>query len=108
MIVSFIEIYISYHALFNVTLEDSLGNGVNGGKAKDIYFENITAYRSYGLAARILVQNGSTLGKVYLDNIRFNDKLLQETSLSNKDEVSIVHYSSSWAKSNLKINTNIE
>ena len=103
-----IEIYISYHALVNVTLEDSLGNGVNGGKAKDIYFENITAYRSYGLAARILVQNGSTLGKVYLDNIRFNDKLLQESSLSNKDEVSVVHYSSSWAKSNLKINTNIE
>ncbi len=100
-----IEIYVSYHALINVTLEDSLNNGKNGGKAKDLYFENITAYRSYGYAVAINVQSGSTLGKVYLDNIKYNDKVLKTTDITNKEEVNITHYSSTWVKSNLKINT---
>ena len=100
-----IEVYISYHAIINITLEDSLSNGIDGGKARDIYFENITAYRAYGLALRIYVQSGSSLGKVYLDNIKYNEHKLEESDLTS-ESVSILHYSPSWSiTSNVKVNS---
>ena len=100
-----IEVYISYHAIINITLEDSLSNGIDGGKARDIYFENITAYRAYGLALRIYVQSGSSLGKVYLDNIKYNEHKLEESDLTS-ESVSILHYNPSWSiTSNVKVNS---
>lgn len=102
-----IEIYISYNALINVSLRDDTGNG-DGGTCKNIYFENITAYRAYGLAVSVTVHTGSTLGKIYIDNLKYNDKEFKASDL-NSDDVSINHYSSSWSKtSNIKVNTLIE
>ena len=101
-----IEIYMAYHALMNITLADDISNGTDGGTAKNIYFKNINAYRAYGLALRINVLKGSTLGKVYLDNIKYNEKELEEKNLDNKDEVNITHYDASWSKKlNIKVNT---
>ena len=100
-----IEIYTAYHALITIDLTDSLGNGINGGKAKELYFENITASRAYGLVVNIKVQNGSKLGKVYLDNINYNGKALSEADLRNNDVVKVTHFTSTWANSNLKLNS---
>lgn len=101
-----IEIYITNSPLVNVFLQDTEGNGIGGGKAKDIYFKNISAYRSYGQAVYIRVENGSSLGKVYLDNITFNETKLDEKDISTSDSVFVQHYSSSWSPSaNIKVNT---
>ena len=101
-----IEIYISYHALINITLKDEFNVGSGGGKAKDIYFENIKAYRSFGNTIRICVESGSTLGKVYLDNIYYNDLRLTESDITSSELISIKHYSSSWSPTaNIKVNT---
>lgn len=101
-----IEIYMAYHALMNITLADDISNGTDGGTAKNIYFKNINAYRAYGLALRINVLKGSTLGKVYLDNIQYNEKKLEEKDLDNKEEVNVTHYDASWSKkSNIKVDT---
>ena len=101
-----IEIYISYHALINITLSDAVNSGIGGGKAKDIYFENISAYRAYGRALYVYVENGSSLGKIYLDNINFNGETLESNDLKTSDFVSIIHYSPSWSiTSNIQVNS---
>ena len=99
------EIYMSYHAIITIDLTDSLSNGKNGGQAKEIYFENIKVNRAYGLIVNIKVQNGSKLGKVYLDNIEYNGKSLSEVDLKNNEVVKVSHFSSTWTNNNLKLNT---
>lgn len=102
-----IEIYMAHHSLINITLADHDSKG-DGGIAKNIYFKNIKCYRLYSWAVRIQVQKGSTLGRVYLDNIEYNNKKLTVQELTNKDEVIILHYISTWQKNNLKLDTLVD
>lgn len=101
-----IEVYIAYNALINISLRDDTGNGVDGGTCKNIYFQNITAYRAYGYAVSVTVHRGSTLGKIYIDNLKYNDKDFKPSDLNNENEVNVSHYNSSWSKtSNIKVNS---
>ena len=101
-----IEIYITYHPVINVTLHDDYNNGSDGGKAKDIYFENINAHKVYGVAVRIYVENGSELGNVFLDDICYNGVKLKESDILSSESVSITHYDPLWySKGNIKVDS---
>ena len=101
-----IEVYKNDCALLNITLKDDYMSGTGGGQAKNIYFSNVTSKRCYGVPLRINVQAGGTLGQVFLDNIRYNGKTVEEGDINDKDILSIANVNSGWSKTrNVKINT---
>lgn len=100
-----IEIYMSYNPLINVDLTDDLSNGTDGGTAKNLYFKDIYANRSYSYAFRLDVERGSSAGKIYLDNINYNGEKLESKTFLTSDFVKIIHYNANYASSNIKVNT---
>ena len=93
------EIYFSNHALINIDLEDTSGDGTGGGKAQNLYFKNIYAYQGNGLAVHIDVDSSSSLGDVYLDNIQYNGVQLLADDINSSDKVSITNVNSEWSPS---------
>lgn len=102
------EIYTSYNqAICNIYIGGSGGQGPGWGKVNNIYFQDITARRNYGLVLnlRSYTSEDTEIKNIYLDNVVSNGTLFTKDLLSDKAYFNNSTQEGVFFSSSLYINT---
>lgn len=105
------EIYYSKNdAILNVYIGGSGGMGEGWGNVKNIYFQDVTAYRNYGayLNVRTYSSDDCFIGTLYLDNIVSNGIMLTKENYKTEGYITDNVVGGYNTDMYLRLNRNVE